>query len=63
MKFFQFKEEKNPDKLEVIVYNSAEIPENERYEYEKNVGHLRLTIRDYLGEVEGFIDKKIAEEC
>lgn len=45
-----------------MLYSSTEVPEAQRPEYERGVANMRLSINQYLQELEKFVDDKIAKE-
>ena len=61
-KYFKLKNDRNPDQEEVVLYSSAEVPEKDRAEYQRGVAKLRLSLKEYLGELQQYVDDKIAME-
>lgn len=61
-RFYEIKSQKNPDPEEMALLSSSDIPEAQRSEYERGVAKLRLSIGDYLQELEGYLDRKVGEE-
>lgn len=46
----------------MALVSSSEIPEAQRAEYERGVAKLRLSINNYIDELESIVDTKIAAE-
>ena len=61
-KFYEMKSQKNPDPEEIALSSSSSIPEPQRPDYERGVAKLRLSINDYLGELEAYLDLKLSHE-
>ncbi len=60
--YYDIKTKKNPDQEEVILLSSSEIPEAQRADYERGVARMRLSINDYLQELDAFVEEKIQRE-